>query len=158
MLIFRQKSFQFCIPRLKTRQPVLPQFQSLTLTEKQTISKGILNETHSHLVTPVGTIQELNHSSLIFRVKKGCIIHGQYVLQCTKSCVAPYCKTGKTRLQYILRNFKTTIYLPVVLQYTIANRVQEFRYGFGYQPFLYLSEYRHEIKRVHIRDISSIHL
>ena len=24
MLIFRQKSFQFCIPRLKTQQPVLP--------------------------------------------------------------------------------------------------------------------------------------
>ena len=24
ILIFRQKSFQFCIPRLKTRQPVLP--------------------------------------------------------------------------------------------------------------------------------------
>ena len=24
MLIFRQKSFQFCIPRLKNRQPILP--------------------------------------------------------------------------------------------------------------------------------------
>ena len=27
MLIFRQKSFQFCTPRLKTQQPVLPYFR-----------------------------------------------------------------------------------------------------------------------------------
>ena len=28
MLLFRQKSFQFCTPRLKTRQPVLPYWES----------------------------------------------------------------------------------------------------------------------------------
>ena len=41
MLIFRQKSFQFCTPHLKTQQPVLPYSKdSSTMTEQEVVSRS----------------------------------------------------------------------------------------------------------------------
>ena len=41
MLIFRKKSFQFCTPRLKTWQPVLPYYSSSLLDQLNWSNEGL---------------------------------------------------------------------------------------------------------------------